>query len=70
MVSSKGISVESVVSFLENLAANPSSIPASLREDDKLRKRLLSAIPKLVPELEIPVEVGQRLFYSVSPVIS
>ncbi|KAI2606353.1 S-adenosyl-L-methionine-dependent methyltransferase [Hypoxylon fragiforme] len=64
MVSSKGISVESVVSFLENLAANPSSIPASLREDDKLRKRLLSAIPKLVPELEIPVEVGQRLFYS------
>ncbi|KAI1400582.1 S-adenosyl-L-methionine-dependent methyltransferase [Hypoxylon fuscum] len=56
--------LDATVLFLERLSANPSAIPADLRADDQLRKRFLSAIQKLVPELETAAESSQRLLYN------
>ncbi|KAI6080763.1 S-adenosyl-L-methionine-dependent methyltransferase [Hypoxylon rubiginosum] len=56
--------LDSAVSLLERLVIDPSAITSELRSDDQLRKRLLSAIQKLVPELETPVEACQRVLYN------
>jgi hypothetical protein len=51
------------VAALENLAA---CVPQELRQDAALRRRLFDAVLRLVPELESPVELSQRLLYTVS----
>ncbi|KAI1763790.1 hypothetical protein GGR53DRAFT_466925 [Hypoxylon sp. FL1150] len=58
------VSLDSTVSLLESLATDPSAIPSELHSDDQLRKRLLLAIERLVPELETPAETCQRVFYN------
>ncbi|KAI1778631.1 S-adenosyl-L-methionine-dependent methyltransferase [Hypoxylon cercidicola] len=63
MAISKPVSLDSTVSLLEELTTDPSAIPSELRSDDQLRKRLISAIQKLIPELETPAEACQRVLY-------
>ncbi|KAF2194084.1 S-adenosyl-L-methionine-dependent methyltransferase [Zopfia rhizophila CBS 207.26] len=48
------------ISSLEELAR---SAPQELHDQDGLRKRLLDAVQKLVPEIETPAEMSQRLLY-------
>ncbi|KAI0847426.1 S-adenosyl-L-methionine-dependent methyltransferase [Daldinia vernicosa] len=57
-------SLESTVVFLEKLASDPSSITPSILSEGHLRKRLLLAIQKIVPELETPEEACQRILYN------
>ncbi|KAI1370511.1 S-adenosyl-L-methionine-dependent methyltransferase [Hypoxylon crocopeplum] len=57
-------SLDSTVSFLEKLVADPSAVRTDLPADDQLRKRLLTAIQRLVPELETPAESWQRVLYN------
>ncbi|OTA70017.1 S-adenosyl-L-methionine-dependent methyltransferase [Hypoxylon sp. EC38] len=64
MTYSRTASLDSTVSFLEKLAANLPAAGTDLRANDQLRKRLLSAIQKLIPELEIPAEACQRFLYN------
>jgi hypothetical protein len=52
-----------IICGLEQLAQ---SVPLELRADASLRKRLYDAVQMLVPEVETPVEMSQRLFYAVS----
>lgn len=63
------LTAESAVLFLEHLAADCASgggeLSAGLRENEGLRRRLLVAMEKLVPELETPPETGQRVLYGV-----
>ncbi|KAL7623125.1 hypothetical protein AAE478_006806 [Parahypoxylon ruwenzoriense] len=58
------VTLSTTVSALENLVAEPSTIPTAVGADDQLRKRLLSTIQKLVPELETPSEACQRILYN------
>ncbi|KAI1140152.1 S-adenosyl-L-methionine-dependent methyltransferase [Hypoxylon sp. FL0543] len=64
MASSSTASLESTVSYLEKLAADLPSAGADLRLDDRLRRRLLSTMQKLIPELETPAEACQRFLYN------
>ncbi|KAI1808901.1 S-adenosyl-L-methionine-dependent methyltransferase [Daldinia bambusicola] len=59
-----GTSLDSTVLLLERLASNPSSTLPDILSKDQLRKRLLIAIQKLVPELETPEEACQRILYN------
>ncbi|KAI1466156.1 S-adenosyl-L-methionine-dependent methyltransferase [Daldinia caldariorum] len=59
-----GTSLELTVLFLERLASNPSSTLPDVLSKDQLRKRLLVAIQKLVPELETSEEACQRILYN------
>ncbi|KAI2625672.1 S-adenosyl-L-methionine-dependent methyltransferase [Hypoxylon sp. NC1633] len=61
------VSLESTVSFLENLAAEPSS---DICANDQLRKRVLLAIQKLIPELETPAEACQRTLYNALELVA
>ncbi|KAI2466453.1 S-adenosyl-L-methionine-dependent methyltransferase [Annulohypoxylon bovei var. microspora] len=56
--------LESTVTVLEKLAVDPTTTLTDLRADDELRKRLLSAIQALVPELETTAEACQRFLYN------
>ncbi|OTB00849.1 hypothetical protein M426DRAFT_323961 [Hypoxylon sp. CI-4A] len=56
--------LESTVTILERLAAAPQDAIANIRADSPLRTRFLSALQKLIPELETPAEASQRLLYS------
>ncbi|KAI1097741.1 S-adenosyl-L-methionine-dependent methyltransferase [Jackrogersella minutella] len=59
-------SLDATVAFLEKLAADPSTSIADFIVDEQLRKRLLSACQKVIPELETSAEACQRFLYSVS----
>ncbi|KAF2872423.1 S-adenosyl-L-methionine-dependent methyltransferase [Massariosphaeria phaeospora] len=54
---------EKILNTIETLEELANSVPAELREDDALRQRLLNAVQKLVPEVETPAEMSQRLLY-------
>lgn len=58
------VSVQDAISALERFA---DEVPQELRDDEQLRKRLFDAVQKLVPEVETPPEMCQRLLYSVCP---
>ncbi|KAK6950700.1 hypothetical protein Daesc_007225 [Daldinia eschscholtzii] len=60
-----GTSLDSTVQFLEQLVSNPTSTLPDVLAKDQLRKRLLLAIQKLVPELETPEEACQRILYNL-----
>ncbi|OTA90006.1 hypothetical protein M434DRAFT_34002 [Hypoxylon sp. CO27-5] len=64
MTYSRTASLDATVSFLEKLAANLLAAGTDLRANDQLRKRLLLAIQKLIPELETPAEACQRFLYN------
>ncbi|KAF2278705.1 S-adenosyl-L-methionine-dependent methyltransferase [Westerdykella ornata] len=49
------------ITSLENLAY---STPYLLHDKDHLRKRLYNAVHKLLPEIETPTEMAQRLLYT------
>ncbi|OTB10666.1 hypothetical protein K445DRAFT_322790 [Daldinia sp. EC12] len=57
-------SLDSTVQFLEQLVSNPTSTLPDVLAKGQLRKRLLLAIQKLVPELETPEEACQRILYN------
>lgn len=57
------VKVLDVICGLEELAR---TVPFELRKDEVLRRRLYDAVQMLVPEVETPVEMSQRLFYAVS----
>ncbi|KAI1452828.1 S-adenosyl-L-methionine-dependent methyltransferase [Annulohypoxylon moriforme] len=56
--------LESTVTALEKLAADPTTTRKAFEADDELRKRLLSATRSLVPELETMAEACQRFLYN------
>ncbi|KAI9697134.1 MAG: hypothetical protein M1820_007950 [Bogoriella megaspora] len=53
-----------LLSTVESVEELAQSLPKQLREDDGLRKRLLDAVQKIVPEIETPPETSQRLLYT------
>ncbi|KAI0896411.1 S-adenosyl-L-methionine-dependent methyltransferase [Annulohypoxylon nitens] len=56
--------LESTVIALEKLAVDSATTRSTLGTDDELRKRLLSAIRTLIPELETSAEACQRFLYN------
>ncbi|KAI1499014.1 S-adenosyl-L-methionine-dependent methyltransferase [Biscogniauxia marginata] len=57
--------LSSIVDYLEDLATNTSGLPEDIYANGELRKRLISAIRRLVPELETPADTSQRVLYDV-----
>lgn len=66
MASLQAKSLENAVLFLEKVAADPQAATEAFHADNQLRKRLLLAAQKAIPELETPGEASQRILYNVS----
>ncbi|KAI2627279.1 S-adenosyl-L-methionine-dependent methyltransferase [Hypomontagnella submonticulosa] len=64
MASLQAKSLENAVLFLEKVAADPQAATEAFHADNQLRKRLLLAAQKAIPELETPGEASQRILYN------
>ncbi|KAI0599114.1 S-adenosyl-L-methionine-dependent methyltransferase [Biscogniauxia sp. FL1348] len=63
---SRASQLSSIVASLEALLpTNSTGHPEDICEDGELRKRLISVIRRLVPELETPADTSQRILYDV-----